>query len=249
MRPAVQNYEYNIGEISSKDITKISSDELPDGDVVIGGFPCQPFSNAGNRLGTNDDRGNLYLEMIRIINDKKPKVVLMENVRGLLSMKNKDGSLLIDTIVYLLSNAGDGYNVSYKLLKASDYGVPQNRYRVVIVGVRKDYGFTFKFPKPLNIDPEKLTVGYALRGITKDMPNAEDIWNLSPQSLDIISKIPEGGSWKSISYEDLPERLQKIRDNMKKYHSPNFYRRFSRIVTYEAPTCSVTLTNVVSRIE
>lgn len=227
LKPAIENYRYNIGDIYEGDISKIDINMIPNADVVVGGFPCQPFSNAGNRLGTEDDRGNLYLEIIKIINEKNPKVVIMENVRGLLSMKNKDGTRLMDTIVYLLETSGIGYNVEYKLLKASDFGVPQNRYRVIIVGIRKDLGIKFKFPEPISLSNDKLTVAGALEGVA-GLPNQDEIWELSPQSKSLVDYIPEGGSWKNIPYDVLPERMKKIRDNMKKYHSPNFYRRFAR---------------------
>lgn len=226
-KPAIENYAYNIGEISEMDIREINPKNLPEADVVVGGFPCQPFSNAGNRLGTDDYRGNLYLDIIRIIEEKKPKVVVMENVRGLLSMKNKDGSKLMDTIISLLENVAPGYRVSYRLLKASDYGVPQHRFRVIIVGIRNDLGFNYRFPEPEKIDPCQLTVENVIN-VPKGTPNSEDIWDLSPQSQQLIQWIPEGGSWKNIPYENLPNRLKKIRDNMKRYHSPNFYRRFAR---------------------
>ena len=228
LKPAIQNYRHNIGEIYEGDITQVDANELPEADVVVGGFPCQPFSNAGNRLGTVDDRGNLYLECIRIIEAKHPKIVLFENVRGLLSIKNKDGSKLIDTIIYFLENAGPGYRVNYQLLKASDYGVPQNRFRVIIVGIRKDLGIDYQFPDPLDINHELLTVGQAISCIPEGTPNKDDVWKLSPQSQDLIGYIPEGGSWKNIPYDVLPERMKRIRDDMKRYHSPNFYRRFAR---------------------
>lgn len=227
-KPAVENYRHNIGEIFEADITKIDPSNLPNCDVVVGGFPCQPFSSAGNRLGTFDDRGNLYLDCIKIIKEKQPKIVIFENVRGLLSIKNKDGTKLIDTITYLLENSGQGYAVTYRLLKASDYGVPQNRYRVIIVGIRNDLGFEYHFPSPIEENPINLTVGEALKNIDENTPNSKDIWKLSPQSQNLVQYIPEGGSWKNIPYEYLPDRLKKIRDNMKLYHSPNFYRRFSR---------------------
>lgn len=227
LKPAIENYKHNIGDINDRDITTIDERELPSADVVVGGFPCQPFSNAGNRLGTEDDRGNLYLDIIRIIKEKEPKVVIMENVRGLLSMKNKDGSKLIDTIVYLLSNTGQGYKVKYQLLKASDYGVPQNRYRIIIVGIRNDIDIDYKFPEPSSYNYDKLTVGEALKNI-EGVSNQNEVWELSPQSQKLIEYIPEGGSWKNIPYEKLPDRMKRIRDNMKRYHSPNFYRRFAR---------------------
>lgn len=226
-KPAIDNYRENIGEIIDEDITKIDINEMPSADVVVAGFPCQPFSSAGNRHGIKDDRGNLYLEVLKVIDAKKPKVVIMENVRGLLSMKNKDGSKLINTIVYLLENTEPGYKVKYKLLKASDYGVPQNRYRVIIIGIRNDINFDYEFPLPIDYDPEKLTVGAALSDI-EDLPNQDEVWKLSPQSRGLVPYIPEGGSWKNIPYEHLPDRLKRIRDDMKKYRSPNFYRRFGR---------------------
>lgn len=227
LKPAIENYKHNVGEIYEGDITKIDPETLPEADVVVGGFPCQPFSNAGNRLGTEDDRGNLYLDVLRIIESKHPKIVVMENVRGLLSMKNKDGSKLMDTIVYLLENTGPGYAVKYQLLKASDYGVPQNRYRVIIVGIRKDINIDYEFPKPTVYNYNKLTVGEAIKGV-EGLPNQDEVWELSPQSQKLIPFIPEGGSWKNIPYEELPDRMKRIRDNMKRYHSPNFYRRFAR---------------------
>lgn len=227
LKPAIENYRHNIGDIYEGDITKIHPENLPDGDVVVGGFPCQPFSNAGNRLGTEDDRGNLYLEVLKIIEQKHPKIVIMENVRGLLSMKNKDGSKLIDTIVYLLEKIGPGYKVKYQLLKASDYGVPQNRYRVIIIGVRSDINVEYQFPEPTTYNYDNLSVGAAIKDVDR-LPNQDEIWELSPQSQNLIKFIPEGGSWKNIPYEELPERMKRIRDDMKRYHSPNFYRRFAR---------------------
>lgn len=226
-KPAIENYSYNLGHISEGDIREIDPKELPDADVVVGGFPCQPFSNAGNRLGVDDDRGNLYLDLIKIISEKQPKIVIMENVRGLLSMKNKDGSKLIDTIVQLLRDATPGYNVKFKLMKASDYGVPQNRFRVIIIGTRLDLDFDYEFPEPQKTDPSSLTVSNIIN-VADEIPNSDEVWKLSPQSQELVQWIPEGGSWKNVPYEKLPERLKRIRDNMKKYHSPNFYRRFSR---------------------
>lgn len=217
-------YEHNIGEIDRRDILDIDENKIPDCDILSAGFPCQPFSNAGNRKGVKDSRGNLYKECLRVIEKKMPKVVVFENVRGLLSTKDEDGNNLIDTIIDNLTNLGCGYNVTYKLLNASDYKVPQNRYRVFIIAFRKDLGKEFVFPKKMS--KEGLTLGNLL-DIPDDIPNQID-WKLSPQAASLIEYIPEGGSWKNIPYEVLPERFRRIRDNMKKYRSPNFYRRFSR---------------------
>lgn len=225
---AVENYRHNVGDIINKDIREIKNSELPHADVIVGGFPCQPFSTAGKRLGFSDDRGNLYLEIIRLIEYKNPKVVIFENVRGILSMKNKDGSKFFDSVIKLLKNAGNGYDINYQLIKASDYGVPQNRYRVIIVGFRKDLKINYTFPAPTTLlDKSHLTLRNIL-DIEDGTPNKLDVWPLSPQSRHLVKFIPEGKSWKSVPYNELPDRLKKIRDNMKKYHSPNFYRRFSR---------------------
>lgn len=218
-------YSLNLGEIDGRDILSVNENEIPDGEILTAGFPCQPFSNAGNRKGVHDSRGMLYKECIRIIKNKMPKVIVFENVKGLLSTKYIDGRNLVDVIIEDLSTMNNiGYNVVYKLLNASDYGVPQNRQRVFFVGVRKDLGINFVFPPKQNKD--KLTLRYIL-DIPKNLPNQVD-WVLSPQALEMITYIPEGGSWKDVPYERLAPRFQRIRDNMKKYRSPNFYRRFSR---------------------
>ena len=112
-------------------------------------------------------------------------------------------------------------------MKSSDYGVPQNRFRVIIVGIRKDLEIEYQFPEPLTYQYDRLTVGEAIKDVD-NLPNQEDVWELSPQSKKLVKFIPEGGSWKNVPYEELPDRMKRIRDNMKRYHSPNFYRRFAR---------------------
>ena len=218
-------YKLNLGDIDGRDITEVDASEIPDCDVITAGFPCQPFSNAGNRKGVHDSRGMLYQECLRIIEAKMPKVILFENVKGLMSTKYIDGRRLVDVIASDLENMDDiGYNVTYEVLNASDYRVPQNRQRLIMIGIRKDLGITFKFPDKQS--KEGLEVGNILN-VPEEVPNQVD-WPLSPQAQSMIEKIPEGGSWKSIDYEDLSPRFQRIRDDMKRYHAPNFYRRFAR---------------------
>lgn len=218
-------YSLNLGDIDGRDIRTIDEKEIPQGDILTAGFPCQPFSSAGSRKGVYDSRGMLYKECLRIIKDKMPKVIVFENVRGLLSTKYIDGRNLADVIIEDLSSMNDiGYNVDHKLLNAADYGVPQNRQRVFFVGIRKDLGITFTFPPKQKKD--HLTLRYVL-----DIPSSaknQTAWGLSPQALEMIKYIPEGGSWKDVPYEKLAPRFQRIRNDMKKYRSPNFYRRFSR---------------------
>lgn len=218
-------YAKNLGDIDNRDILTVKENEIPDGDILTAGFPCQPFSNAGNRKGVHDSRGMLYKECLRIIKHKMPKVIVFENVKGLLSTKYIDGRNLADVIISDLNEMnGVGYNVVYKLVNAADYGVPQNRQRVIFVGIRKDLNKIFVFPDTQ--DKSKLTLRHIL-SIPANAKNNVD-WPFSPQALDMISYIPEGGSWKDVPYEHLAPRFQRIRDDMKKYHSPNFYRRFSR---------------------
>ena len=96
-----------------------------------------------------------------------------------------------------------------------------------IIGIRSDIKIDFQFPQPINSDYETLTVGAAINNVD-NLPNQDEVWEFSQQSQELIPMIPEGGSWKNIPYEYLPDRMKKIRDNMKRYRSPNFYRRFAR---------------------
>lgn len=215
-------FKLNFGDIDGRDITTVPVEDIPDCDIITAGFPCQPFSNAGNRRGVYDERGELYLECLRIIESKSPKAVLFENVKGLLSSKHQSGKRLIEVIKEDLEKLG--YSVNYKVVNASDYGVPQNRERMILVAFRNDLGKTFVFP-PVQEDKSRLTLRNIL-SIPEDVPN-QTYWPYSPQAQEMIEQIPQGGSWKSIPYEKLSPRFQRIRDDMKRYHAPNFYRRFS----------------------
>lgn len=214
-------FKLNLGEIDGRDIRDVPAEEIPDCDIVLAGFPCQPFSNAGNRKGVHDSRGMLYQECLRIVEAKKPKVFLFENVKGLMSSKYIDGRKLVDVISSDLDDMG--YEVNYEVINASDYGVPQNRQRLIMIGVQKELGIRFAFPEKES--KEGLTLRHIL-DIPATVPNQVD-WGLSPQALAMIAHIPQGGSWKDVPYEELAPRFRKIRDNMQRYHSPNFYRRFS----------------------
>lgn len=218
-----KTYEYNLGNIDINDICQVDKNTLPNCDVILAGIPCQPFSNAGNRGSMNDERGDLFKEVVKIVNLKKPKIVLFENVRGFLSAKDDKGILMPERIKNELKSYG--YNLSYKLLNAADYNVPQNRYRVVLVGTREEIE-PFQFPTPIQ-EKSHLNVG-AILDTPFPSDEEEEVWQLSPQSYEIAKHIPEGGSWKDVSYELLPPRLKRIRDDMKKYKSPNFYRKFAR---------------------
>lgn len=126
---AVKIYEKNFQETPSGDITKINADDIPDMDILCGGFPCQAFSICGNMRGFNDTRGTLFFDIARIIKSKKPKIIFLENVKNLLS---HDRGRTFATILITLYELG--YDVEFNLLNSKDFGVPQNRERVYFIG-------------------------------------------------------------------------------------------------------------------
>jgi len=130
---ASQAYETLYGEKPHGDITKIDAKDIPNHDLLVGGFPCQAFSVAGKRGGFEDARGTLFFEMARIAKEKQPKVILAENVKGLVG---HDKGRTLDTIVKTLNDIG--YRVDFNVLNSKYFGVPQNRDRIFIVGVRED---------------------------------------------------------------------------------------------------------------
>jgi DNA (cytosine-5)-methyltransferase 1 len=223
-RDACETYQRNLGDIIEGDVTQLDVPNISGVDVLTAGFPCQPFSNAGSRKGTKDPRGTLFEQPFKFIRELNPKAVVFENVRGFLSSKTDKGNL-IDLIVDRLTNEF-GYHVSYRLMNFSHFGVPQNRIRVIIIGVQNKNYLDHAFPEI--VEGLDLSLGATLKGLTDDIPNQTELMRLNPQALHYGAMIPEGGSWKSLPYEVLPERWKKIRDNMVKYHYPNFFRRYAR---------------------
>lgn len=131
----------------NRDIRLVSSEELPEFDILTGGFPCQSFSIVAQnppRLGIKDERGMLFFEMCRILRERQPKCFIAENVKGILTANKKAAFSLI-----LQEFESSGYDVKYKVLNAAEYGVPQKRERVIIVGFRKDLKIDFSFPDPI----------------------------------------------------------------------------------------------------
>ena len=144
-KTACDLFEKNFNlKTDNRDIRMIESSEIPDMDVLTGGFPCQSFSIVAQnpkRLGVKDEKGLLFFEMCRILKDKQPKSFVAENVKGLLSANKGEAFPLIISEFEKV-----GYNVTYKLLNSANFGVPQNRYRIIIVGIRNDLGISFVFP-------------------------------------------------------------------------------------------------------
>ncbi len=143
---ACKTYEANFGEHPSGDITKINASEIPDFDILLAGFPCQAFSIIGKKEGfANETCGTLFFEIERILKEKKPRAFMLENVRNLTAHDQGKTFKIIREHLEAL-----GYNVHTKVLNALDYGVPQKRERIIIVGFQNNIPFTF--PKPISID-------------------------------------------------------------------------------------------------
>ena len=148
-KDAAKTYEANFGEKPYGDITEIEENDIPNFDILLAGFPCQPFSIIGDKEGfEHETQGTLFFDVERIIKAKRPKAFLLENVRNL---KTHDKGRTFETIVEHLEKLG--YDIHHDILNALDYGVPQRRQRIVIVGFDKVRNF--EFPKPIPIEERK----------------------------------------------------------------------------------------------
>lgn len=137
----------------NRDIREVASSELPEFDILTGGFPCQSFSIVAQnprRLGVKDDRGKLFFEICRILRDRQPKCFIAENVKGLMTANKGEAFPLI-----ISEFEKSGYDVKYQVLHAVEYGVPQKRERVIMVGFRKDLHIDFAFPAPVITEEER----------------------------------------------------------------------------------------------
>lgn len=148
---AVASYVKNIGNhVDSRDIADVPSSDIPDCDVVVGGFPCQGFSHANTGRNIDDTRNKLYTQMVRVISEKQPKFFIAENVKGIVSLGKGE---VLKKIIHDFSVVG--YDTHWKILNSADYGVPQKRMRFVMLGVRKDIHIQdLSFPPtPTHTDP------------------------------------------------------------------------------------------------
>ena len=155
---ACRIFEENFGVIPDRrDIRTVPASEIPEIDVLTGGFPCQSFSIVAQnpkRLGYKDERGMLFFEMCRILREKQPKCFIAENVKGLLSANKGEAFPLI-----ISEFEKSGYQVTHKLINAAAFGVPQKRERVIIVGIRNDLGFKYEFPNDVLAEDEYAVLG------------------------------------------------------------------------------------------
>lgn len=141
---AAQTYEANFGEKPAGDVTKIDASEIPEHDILLAGFPCQPFSTIGKREGfKNETQGTLFFDILRILEYHSPSMFLLENVPGILTI---DSGRTMQTIMGALDEIG--YDVRYEILDAADFGLPQRRKRVYFVGFLKELEVDFEYPEP-----------------------------------------------------------------------------------------------------
>jgi len=206
--------------ILEEDITKMNFKSLS-ADIVSGGFPCQAFSYAGKKLGFEDARGTLFFDFARCIKEVKPKVIMGENVRGLL--KHDHGKTL-QSITSVLIDLG--YNIAFKVLKAQYFDVPQKRERLIILGVRKDLNLPIFFPK----EKDYLI---SLKEALQNCPKSEG-QQYSKRKKEIMKLIPEGGYWRN-----LPKDLQK------QYMSTSYYTSggktgMARRLSWNEPSLTLT---------
>ena len=147
-------FKENFGIVpDNRDIREVKSNDIPEFDILTGGFPCQSFSIVAQnpkRLGVKDERGKLFFEMCRILKERQPKCFIAENVKGILTANKKSAFPLI-----LKEFEDSGYDVQYRILNSANYGVPQKRERVIIVGFRNDLNVKFDFPESIISDETK----------------------------------------------------------------------------------------------
>lgn len=199
---AVETLKYNRPNwnIVNKDITHITDNSgikkyinnINDIDLLSGGYPCQSFSYAGNRLGIEDTRGTLFYNYAEILKEVKPKMFLAENVKGLTT---HDKGKTIQTMINVFEDIG--YDVTYKVLNSLDYGVAQKRHRVFIIGIRKDIKYKeFEFPK-------KHKKHLTLRDVLEDVPDSV-CGTYNENKKEVLKYVSPGGCWR-----DLPDDIAK----------------------------------------
>ncbi len=191
-------YQENFGERPQGDITQVDEKTIPAHDICCAGFPCQAFSISGKMRGFEDSRGTLFFDVARIVKEKKPKVVFMENVRN---FARHDGGRTLKVVQKTMEDLG--YDFYWKVLSARDYGVPQKRERVYMVCFRKDLGkINFEFPKPFPLErhvedflledsPETAAL-YDSRYPMVLNPKKEDKPSCRPIKLGIVNKGGQG---------------------------------------------------------
>ena len=220
-RPEWNVIQGDVVEIAEKGIRNYI-DKYVEVDLLSGGYPCQAFSYAGKKLGLEDVRGTMFYYYAKILEELMPRVFLEENVRGLVS---HDEGKTLKTMIDVFTEIG--YNVEYKILKATDYGVAQKRERVIIIGTRKDLkDIEFKFPKPFGYIP-------TLRDALRDVPESEGS-KYPEKKKKVLDLVPPGGCWI-----DLPEDIAKEYMG-KSYYSGGGKRGMARRISWDEPCLTLT---------
>ena len=199
---ACESFRMHFGDVIREgDVEAIdpyNDPTIPACDLILGGFPCQDFSVIWKQPGLHGERGNLYRSLLRFIDAKHPKAFVAENVKGILTA-NKGRA--IRQIIEDFQSLNPGYLIKPHLYNFADYGVPQFRERVLIVGIRLDTGFSFQHPKPTHGESGDVkpyvTAGEALKGVEKVQYNNEQL-NVTERTKKIISMISEGGNFTDI---------------------------------------------------
>lgn len=228
-RPNLAVISKSIEEVTGEEIRKIcglrATEELP---LLAGGPPCQSFSVFGNRLGIKDSRGQLIFEFIRLTNELRPSTFLIENVRGLLSMsvlpntkkyredkKINKRLLKKGSLLQMIFKKFDeiGYSVDCFVVNAANYGAPQIRERVILIGNK--YGMAADFPKPThsnreedNLPPFK-NLGDVIGPDSGFIDTCKEVLDFSPRKLKYLSMVPEGGNWRSLALDIQKESMGK----------------------------------------
>ena len=231
---AAETYKLNFGNhVVCQDVKVIATNDIPDSDIIIGGFPCQGFSLANQKRNEDDERNTLYLEFVRILKDKQPPFFIAENVKGILSLGK--GSVF----QMILKDFSDiGYDVQYALLNAANYGVPQSRERVLIFGTKKNCPLKIDFPpkpthqklngSPIPADKKQwVGVGHAL----KDIPEPQAEHSLKNHEASKYKLRFNGYLGHRVINPDLPCPTITARGDEKGgvvvHHHPNNHRRIS----------------------
>lgn len=188
-----KTYERNFGpHIVEGDVENINFDDIPDADIMTGGFPCQDFSMIWKRGGIETERGNLYSHFVKAVEKKKPKAFIAENVKGLITAnKGKAISQIASDFAQL------GYKLDIDLYNFADYSAPQLRERVLIVGVRSDIDYEFTKPAPVRTPENYVTAGEALEGV-EEVPYNNEHQNIQEKTREMLKLIPEGGNFSNI---------------------------------------------------
>jgi DNA (cytosine-5)-methyltransferase 1 len=195
---ACKTFSRNIADVIINDsIENIDIAQVPEAEICIGGFPCQDFSLIWKRPGLEGIRGNLYTYFLDFVNKKKPKAFVAENVKGLLSANNYQA---IKQIISDFESIAPGYLVKPKLYNFADYGVPQFRQRVLLVGIRMDTGFNFVHPQPEygpNRNNPYRTAGEALKNVEAVLDNNKH-HKIQTRTVEILNRIQPGGNFADI---------------------------------------------------